>query len=83
MIVELAAYLALAYILHLSFNFFRERARILQTFALASISGPSPSFFTGNFPEYLKAPHETLDRWTEEYGPVFGYYQVCGFIFVI
>src|SRR5699024_2176801 len=51
--------------------------QILQTFALASIPGPSPSFFTGNYPEYLAGPHETLDRWTEEYGSVFGYYQGC------
>lgn len=75
MITELAVLLCLAGLLHFVFNFLRNRARVLQTFALAGISGPSPNFITGNYPEYLKAPHEALDRWVKKYGTVFGYFQ--------
>lgn len=75
MITELAVLLCLAAFLHFVFNFLRNRARVLQTFALAGIPGPSPSFFTGNFPEYINGPHEALGRWVNNFGSVFGYFQ--------
>lgn len=46
----------------------------LNVFRSAGIPGPSPFFWTGNTKEYMSNQQVALDRWTQKYGPRFGYF---------
>lgn len=55
-------------------EWYLERRCTFSVFKRYGIPGPEPSLFSGNAFEYLKDPVKALDRWTEEYGEIFGYF---------